>query len=534
MSRGSCQKDLTADLGRFFKDRDVEALLSRGTGRHETGRTGADDDDVAAVSDFRRLQRELELVAGPRVDGTLSGQTAGKGVAHHGLEAVQAGQAAVDFLRTAFFRFLDPVRIGKQRAAQSDGILIAFFQKLFRLFRSTDDAGMTDRNVDSLFDGFTVVFTPAKVEGRRFTPGVHAVVGTGRQFEMLDAVAFQFLGDLHTVFEGVANIVAEQTIVLICGKTCGNGIVRSAELVDLVDDVLDDAKAIVKGSAVFIGTMVGIRGNELLQEIAVRAMQLNAVDAGLLTAQGALCEFIFQFVDLPLGEFADLLGLIDGRAGQICRNTAGSRNRAGIDLMQEGFLKVIEILRHAEEQFPPTVPAAADDIRQFPDHDDQLIRLTARVMQLYEDFGTFLMDRIGQLRQSGDAAVRSDRQLSRAGAAGPVTDSGDLGLDEANTALGALGIILDAAVTGSAVQFCHFQQHGNQRYAVRDLASADVEGLKEFWIEFVHYDLLSQASDNCNHFAKLSKKNVQLPKKMSTLYYKKKPTEFQGWAGDIY
>ena len=188
---------------------------------------------------------------------------------HHGLDAVQTGDAAADLLAAAFFGLLAPVRVGKQRTGEADDILVTLFEEFLRLFRGTDHTGLTDGDGDSFLDRFRVVFSPAELIGGGFAPGVHGLISAAGEVEELDTQLFEFLRDAHTFVEGVADIVTEETIVLVNGETGRNRIVRSAELVDLFDDLLDDAGPVLERTAVFVGAAIGVGREELLQEIAV-------------------------------------------------------------------------------------------------------------------------------------------------------------------------------------------------------------------------------------------------------------------------
>ena len=215
-------------------------------------------------------------------------------------------------------------------------------------------------------------------------------------------------------------------------------------------------------------------------------MQLDAVDARLLAAESAFGEFVFQFVDLPLRQCADLLALVDGRAGQLGRDAAGGGDRPEIEVVEDLLVKKVHILGQTEEDGPPAVPVTADKVGQLPRGDDQLIGLTTRVVQLDEDLGAFRVDGVGETGEAGDAAVRGDGQLAGTGAAGPVGNTGDLGLDEAGAAFGALGIVLDTAVAGGAVKLRDFHEHGGQGDAVRNFAVADGPRFEQFGVKFTH------------------------------------------------
>ena len=58
---------------------------------------------------------------------------------------------------------------------------------------------------------------------------------------------------------------------------------------DRIDDLDHDARAVLDGAAVAVGALVGLVGEELLQQVAVGGVDLDAVEAGILGAFGGVC-----------------------------------------------------------------------------------------------------------------------------------------------------------------------------------------------------------------------------------------------------
>ena len=71
--------------------------------------------------------------------------------------------------------------------------------------------------------------------------------------------------------------------------------------------------AVLGGSAVLVGTMVGVLGDEAHNHVANACMDLDDVDASLLAALSSIAVLLYDELDLFLGEFALQAYLRKGR-----------------------------------------------------------------------------------------------------------------------------------------------------------------------------------------------------------------------------
>ena len=124
----------------------------------------------------------------------------------------------------------------------------------------------------------------------------------------VDAVGLYALDDLFQVLYALA---AGHKVV--CGVTDEDRVIFAALLVDLIDDVGEQLAAALGVSAVLVGTVVGVLGDEAHDHVADACMDLDDVDAGLLAALSSVAVLLHNESDLFLGEF--LFGHADEGAG---------------------------------------------------------------------------------------------------------------------------------------------------------------------------------------------------------------------------
>ena len=112
--------------------------------------------------------------------------------------------------------------------------------------------------------------------------------------------------------EGVGDAVAVGHEV-VGGDAHENRHVVAAGLVNLVDDLAEEAGAVLGRSAVLVGAVVGVLGKEAHHHVADARVDLDDVDAGILAAAGGLAVLLDDLGDLLFGVLA--LGHAHERAG---------------------------------------------------------------------------------------------------------------------------------------------------------------------------------------------------------------------------
>ena len=121
-----------------------------------------------------------------------------------------------------------------------------------------------------------------------------------RDVNRVDAFGLEQLADFDRILERVAlRLVVEQRIVVLDGADLHLQVEIAADLgANGADDLEHEARAVLELAAVLVLAVVDRRAEELRDEIAVRAVQLDAVRAGLARAARALAERLDDVLDL--------------------------------------------------------------------------------------------------------------------------------------------------------------------------------------------------------------------------------------------
>src|SRR5262245_25280830 len=105
--------------------------------------------------------------------------------------------------------------------------------------------------------------------------------------------------DLNAVLERVTLAFPWDDVVAVDGAELDLQVKAVADLgADRPDDVEQKARAIDQRATVLVLAVVDARAQELREQVAVRSMQLDAVETGLSCPPGAACERADGVVDL--------------------------------------------------------------------------------------------------------------------------------------------------------------------------------------------------------------------------------------------
>ena len=383
-------------------------------------RAGADDADLLAPR--RRRAFEFGLAPGHRVD-----QAACRGAAAHAVDARVAGQATAH--RRPPRRLVHPLGVGEQTAPEGDEVGLAAVDGVGGRLWIAEPADRDDRHVDDLPDARRVIqegrlrVFHGRNHGRRrgqraIVPArdVHGVgPGLGRPAGHLDG-----LREDHAGGEEIVGVHAEY-----------DGESRHLVL-DAAQNVEAEAGTVLDRAAVFVGAPVFLGAQELGDQIAVGAMQLDAVEPGLADARRRRHEGLGR-------PFDALPGHLDGhhRLGGHLENGMG--NGRGRD----GRLAA-----------------------------DVLAGVAAGVAELDGEARAVTVQLAGQTRQAGQEAVVVDAQL--VGAVTPhLLGRRHLHGDQPDAAHGARLVIGDGGVGHVAVAIGQLGRHGRHDDAVADFHAPD-------------------------------------------------------------
>ena len=210
-------------------------------------------------------------MAGARVD-QATGQLAAEGVIQARLVATDAG---VDFIGAACSGLVDEVRVGEERPRHRDHVGIAFGQNLLGDFRGVDAVGGDQRNAHrtaQLGRDFAERRTRhLGGDGRnpRFVPA-DTGVDDGRT-GLLDG-----LGQRDDFFPGAAAFHQVEH-----RQAEDNDEVRPDRFTHPADDFHRQAHAVFVAAAPAVGAVVGVGGEELVNEITFGAHDFDAVVFGV-------------------------------------------------------------------------------------------------------------------------------------------------------------------------------------------------------------------------------------------------------------
>ena len=462
---------LSADLLALFQHRDLEAASGERLRRHQTGRTGADDHGLLPLAVPRETVVRA-LTSDCRVQGAFA-VLADLGVRHEGRDAVQAADAALDILGASLLDLLHPVRIADEGARGADEVLISLGDLALRLLGGADEVRRAHGDGDDGFDLLGEVGAPAGLEARGLQPAVVNVIARGGDVDRVDAELFQLHGDLLAVLEAVALAgLADLVIHLVGGEAHHQRIVSAAALADALDDLGDEAHAVFKAAAVFVGAVVRVRGEELLDHVAVTAVQLHEIDARLLAAHRRLDEVVDEVFDLTLAHRVHAHRAVVGEL-HLAGRLHGPDELLFLHAEQEGraFEDAVEHLREAVHD---------------RDHERQGIRgagiaLTARVVQLDAELRAVAMDALDKRAHRLDVVVVAHGELRIGGGGAHVVDARDARDDEPHAALGALFIVIHQPLGGGAVRTAETHLRRGHHGAVLHGQRADVHRAEQMF-----------------------------------------------------
>ncbi len=260
--------ELATDLVVGIEQGDLVAALGGHRGASQAGRTCADHRHL-----FRRGSRavdQLGLVCGTRID-----QAAGQLVLEHVVQAgLVAGDAGVDRLGAAGAGLVGPLRVGQQRARQRHHVGAAAGEDALGDVGHVDAVGRHQRHR----------YMRLELGGDTGEGGARHRGGNGRDARFVPADAgiddrrasrLDGLGLLHDLFPvaAVVNQIHQRQAV-------DDDEVRAAGLADAAHDLHCKTHALVGVATPAVGALIGARGDELVDEVALRAHHFDAIVAG--------------------------------------------------------------------------------------------------------------------------------------------------------------------------------------------------------------------------------------------------------------
>jgi hypothetical protein len=371
--------ELAAEAVAALPDRDVVPAQLRDPRRLHAGRAAADDHHPARV--LGRRDRPRELAPGLGIDRAPRHLTAADEV-----HARVAGDAGAQLVQQPVLDLARPVRLGDQRAPEQDEVGVAGRDDVGRQLGVVEPPDGDHRDVDGRLDrGRQVAHVPARDEHRR-ERHVERVPGAGADADRDCARLLQPARDLHALVEREA---ARHRVLAVDAPD-----ERRAGGDDRARHLEAEARAVGERAAVGVGAAVVERREEVRRQIAVRAMDLDELEAGLEREVGGARVVVDDLRDL--------------RGGQLVRD------------------RRVRVQRHRR----------GCDGRPFDD-------LAAGVHELHADGDVVGLQRLDQLLETGEVLGTADLRLGPDGVGG---HEAALDGDRPHAALGAPPVVGDRLV----------------------------------------------------------------------------------------
>lgn len=213
------------------------------------------------------------------------------------VQAARANDAGANFLGAtlgnldADFGLCDPVTSHTSCVAGAVGEdLLAYVEVV--------DTGAREARQRSVLLSFLGQVDELAFRNQLVCNGARSLMEASLDGPSVDAVSLYNLDDLLEVFNALA---ARHKVV--CRVANEDRVVFAALLVDLVNDVGEKLAATLGVSAVLVGTVVGVLGDEAHNHVADACMDLDDVDASLLAALSSFAVLLDYDLKFFLGEF---------------------------------------------------------------------------------------------------------------------------------------------------------------------------------------------------------------------------------------
>ena len=194
---------------------------------------------------------------------------------------------------------LRPVRVAYESPGGRHKILAALLELPLRLLRSPYDIRGDDRYAYGLLYRLCQVFSPARLICGRLEPAVICIVIGARHVDGVDTEFLESLRDLLSGLKAVALARLSDTLHhLVDREAHDQRVILSATLLYASYYLFEEPHAVLKAAAVLILSVVGIRREELLYQVAVSSVEFHRIDARLLAPFRRVYEVLLKPVDL--------------------------------------------------------------------------------------------------------------------------------------------------------------------------------------------------------------------------------------------
>ena len=439
----------TAQLVTLFKQGNLMPTLCSRQGSLHAGDTAANNHN--ALADCRRLNiHTLALTTDQGVDGAAAG--AGGGTLRH---AGEAAQATNNFVVPVCHDLIGQLGISKQRTCHFHNVCLAGSDDFFHMSGIIQRAQGRHRHLDVLLD-FCREIDISTVRRKHGQMGIKEaeLIGTGGNVNHVNQV-FHALGDFHAILQGVATL--EQ---LGAAHTEFNGETGTDGIANAGQHFPHQTQAILKGAAILIITMVKRRGQELVQQPPMTAMNHDHLETGTLGKTGSITVSLDNILNLLLGQRFDW-------------NPIGADPIAGTILVQTALLVLVHQISTG---------------------------ILTGMAQLHAGNGTVTVDGIGSPCPAGKATGSRQVQMEHMGSIRLGVHHQLTGGDGSGAALGAQLIEAGGSGTDAAVGGNIRAAHRCREHTVTESHPTQGDGLAQIGVFLNHVSSLHGFYQNRNAF----------------------------------
>ena len=327
--------------------------------------------------------------------------------------ALLAGHARADLPCPLLVGLARQVRVGEQLARHRDEVGVFVGEHALGQLRGRIAADRDHRDVDGRLDLGREVLELAGADAHRGDHPAEGLVAAAGDVDVVDALLLQGQRRGHRVLQGDPAVRP-----LVAGHAVADGVVVAHSGADLAHGLADEAQPVLQRSAVLVGAQVAVGGEEAHEQVAVRAVQLDEVEARLPGPHRRLRVLVLQLVQAL---HRHLLGDLAEHALRHRRRRLG-REPAGV------------VVR----------------------------RLATGVGDLAAHAHVVGVHRVGEPAQAGDEVVVVDADLEVRAPAAARRDVRVAQVDPADAALGAASEVRDLLVGDPPVPVRHVVAHRRQ------------------------------------------------------------------------
>ncbi len=286
--RNGGQVELAAEPVRFFVKGHLVPSERGDPSGLETGDSAAGDEDLLGT--LRRHERHRAFFTRCGIHEATNRQP----LDHEPSEApLIACDARDDVVEAAGCGLVRQIRVGDQRATHANDVRLPRGQDVFRDDRILDPVSDHDRNRGNFLDPFGIGREqPNGRAGRGDEPAKRSVI-RARQADRVEARTGQNGRD-------DLDLLGSEPAVrhLRRGQPDSDRKIVAALLLDPLEDLQRKLQASHQGAAVFVGAAIRARRDEIADQVAVRSVELDPVETGLLSPPRGFAESLDDRLDV--------------------------------------------------------------------------------------------------------------------------------------------------------------------------------------------------------------------------------------------